>query len=92
MQFADRPCPCARYIKTTEVDRLKSNSYSKAEVDLSFEYSRGEEERKISLTLTREEAQELVGELNEFINDRWSEFEPPRPGRETAAAVIKGDL
>lgn len=88
MQFADRPYPCARYIKPVEVERIKSCSYSKDDCDMSFEYCRGEEERKITLTLSRDEAQDLVGELNEFINDRWDEFSKTKPGRETAVTTV----
>lgn len=67
----DRPFMAKRQSqKWTVADRLKSAGYTKDSLDLKIDYANSQdEERVLTLRLSREEAKELMGEISAFLND-----------------------
>lgn len=56
--------------KAHEGARIKQRSYDPYESNLIFEYKHGREIREMMITMTLDEARELIADLTEFVKDK----------------------
>lgn len=70
MKYANRPLILKRYSNPLEVEPIRVISYSAYEADLTFTFEQNGEDRRITLYLNKEEAQDLIEGLQNFISDK----------------------